>query len=114
MAATAAAREATRAFVESSTGSTDGALAEAEAAAQATISGYGRDPARMTLVPESAVLARCARASFRVEYPVPLIVVPAIGRVGHGFTAVGRSSELVDPYRSGLRDRSTCPPELRP
>jgi hypothetical protein len=114
VAAGAAAREATRAFVESSSLSTDGALAEAEAAASSTIAGYGRDPGRMTLVPESAELVRCAEASFRVEYPVPLLVVPAVGRFGHGFTAVGRFSERVDPFRSGLRDRSECPAELRP
>lgn len=113
LAAGAAAREATRAFVESSAASTEGALAEADAAAASTIAGYGRDPGRLRLVPESAELVRCATATFRAEYPVPLVVIPAIGRFGHGFTAVGRATERVDPFRSGLRDRSVCPPELQ-
>ena len=113
-AATAAAREATRSFVESSAPSTTEALAEAEATAQDAIRGYGRDPQRMELVPEAAVLERCARVTMRVEYPVPFIVIPAIGRYGRGFTAVGRHSEVVDPFRSGLSDRSACGRDVRP
>ena len=91
------------------------ALAEAQLVAEEAIAGYGRNPARMELVPEAAVLERCARVTMRVEYPVPLITIPAIGRFGRGFVAVGRHSEVVDPFRSGLRDRAgTCPPELQP
>lgn len=113
-AATAAAREATRSFVESSAPSTADALAAAEATAHDAIAGYGRDPRRMRLVPEAAVLERCARVTMRVEYPVPMIVIPAIGRYGDGFTAIGRHSEIVDPFRSGLDDRGGCPAELGP
>jgi hypothetical protein len=113
-AAAASAREANRTFVESSSGSTYLALAEAHAAAEEAIAGYGRDPERMDLVPESAELVRCARVTMRVDYPVPLISLPLLGRHGHGFTASARHSELVDPYRSGLADRGECPPELRP
>ena len=112
-AASAAAREATRSFVESSAPSAAVALDEAQAVAEATIAGHGRDPGRMRLVPEAATLERCAQVTFRVEYPVPFVSIPAIGRVGRGFTAVGRHSELVDPFRSGLSDRSSCPPDLR-
>lgn len=113
-AATAAVREATRSFVESSAGSTAAALAEAHAAGEEAIAGYGRDPQLMELVPEAAALERCARVTMRVEYPVPLVAIPAIGRVGRGFTATGRHSEIVDPLRSGLPDRGTCPRGLRP
>lgn len=108
-AATAAAREATRSFVESSTGSTTAALAEAERAAEETIAGYGRNPDKMTLVAAAAALERCSRVTMRVEYPVPLVVIPAIGRFGEGFVAKGRHTEVVDPYRSGLADRGGCP-----
>ena len=113
-AASAAAREATRAFVESSAASTELALGEAEAAAAATIAGHGRDPLQAELVPEGALLERCARVTMRVEYPVPLITIPAFGRFGRGFVAVGRHSELVDPFREGLRPGSGCPEALRP
>ena len=112
--ASAAAREATRAFVESSAGSADAAFAEADAAARETIEGYGRDPAKLVVVPEAASLRRCARVTIRTEYPVPLISLPIIGRHGHGFTAVGRHSEIVDPFKAGLADRDACPPDLRP
>lgn len=108
LAAASAAREATRTFVESRAGDTAAALDEAAAAASATITGYGRDPARMSLVAESAVLQRCARATFRVDYAVPLITIPVLGRYGRGFTASARHSEIVDPFRSGLGDTSAC------
>jgi hypothetical protein len=114
MAAGSAAREATRAFVESDAGSADAALAEADAVARRTIEGYGRDPAKLEVVAETSTLRRCARVTLRTEYPVPLISLPVFGAHGHGFTAVGRHSEIVDPYRAGLDDRSSCPPELRP
>jgi hypothetical protein len=114
MAAGSAAREATRAFVESDAASADAALAEADAVARRTIAGYGRDPAKLEVVAETSSRRRCARVSFRTEYPVPLISLPVFGSHGHGFTAVGRHSEIVDPYRAGLGDRSACPAELRP
>ncbi len=96
-------------FVESSAPTDTAALAEAQAAAEEIIAGFGRDPRRMRFVPEAAELRRCSRVTMRVEYPVPLLTIPAIGRFGHGFTAVGRHSEIVDPFRAGLADRSTCP-----
>lgn len=114
LAAGAAAREATRAFVESNRGSTDAAIAEAESAARDAILGYGRDPDRLVLTPESAQLQRCARISFRAEYPVPLLTIPVLGRYGRGFTAVGQHSEIVDPFRSGVPGRDTCPDALVP
>jgi hypothetical protein len=112
--ASAAAREATRAFVESSAGTADAAFAEAEVAARDTIEGYGRDPAKLVVVAEEASLRRCGRVTIRTEYPVPLVSLPILGRHGHGFTATGRHSEIVDPFKAGLRDRDACPAELRP
>jgi hypothetical protein len=50
----------------------------------------------------------------RTEYPVPLLSLPIVGAHGHGFTAVGRHTEIVDPYRAGLDDRGACPEELAP
>jgi hypothetical protein len=112
--ASAAAREATRAFVESSAASEQDAFAEAEAVARETIEGYGRDPDKLVVVAEAASLRRCARVTIRTEYPVPLVSLPILGHHGHGFTAVGRHSEIVDPFRAGLSDRDACPPDLRP
>ena len=114
MAAGSAAREATRAFVESDAPSAEAAFLEADAAARRTIAGYGRDPGKLTLIPEAASLRSCARVTLRAEYPVPLIRLPLLGSRGEGFTATGRHSEIVDPYRAGLVDRSACPAELEP
>lgn len=113
-AAASAAREGTRAFVESRGPSAAEAMAEAEAAARETISGYGRDPTRMVFATEVADFERCGRVIVRVEYAVPLVAIPVIGRYGHGFTAVARHSEIVDPFRSGLDDRGGCPQVLDP
>ena len=114
MAAGSAAREATRAFVESDASSSADAFVEAEVVARRTIAGYGRDPAKLVVVAEEGALARCARVTVRTEYPVPLISLPLFGAHGTGFTAVGRHSEIVDPYRAGLRDRGACPTGLAP
>ena len=114
LAAGSAAREATRAFVETEAGSVDEAFADADVVARRTIAGYGRDPAKLVLVPESASLRRCGRVTLRAEYPVPLLRIPLLGAHGEGFTATGRHSEVVDPYRSGLADRSACPADLAP
>lgn len=115
MAASAGAREGTRAFVESEGPTVQDALSDARVAAEEAIAGFGRDPAKMQLTTEEEpLLLRCARVTVRVEYPVPLIRIPVLGRYGSGFTARARHSEIVDPFRSGLSDRSRCPPALQP
>jgi hypothetical protein len=106
--AAAAAREATRAYVEAPAGSD--ALALARAAAEEAVRGAGRDPARLTLTPESAEVARCRRVTFVASYPVPAVTVPWVGGYGEGFTATARHSEIVDPYRTGLPLGSSCAP----
>lgn len=103
VAASAAAREAARAYVESA-GPAGAALAEAEAAAAAAIEGHGRDPARMALRPVGPLsFERCARITLEVTYEVATVDVPWIGAFGDGFVSTSaRHSEVVDPYRSGL------------
>lgn len=100
MAVSAAAREATRAFVEAPV---DGdPLALADAAARSAIAGAGRDPTRLVLTPLEAEFARCETARFEARYQVPAVVVPWVGGIGTGFTATARHAEVVDPYRSGV------------
>jgi hypothetical protein len=103
VAASAAAREAARAYVESA-GPADAALAEAQAAAAAAIEGHGRDPGRMTVRPVGPLsFERCARVTFEVTYDVATVDVPWIGAFGEGFVSTSaRHSEVVDPYRSGV------------
>lgn len=115
LAASAAAREAARAFVESTAPTVDEAMDEARSAAGEAIAGYGRNPDKMRLATEEEPqLLRCARITVRVEYPVPLISIPLLGRHGSGFNAQARHSEIVDPLRAGLPDRAQCPPALQP
>jgi hypothetical protein len=104
LAASAAAREAARAFVESDGPTTGDALIEARRAASDAIEGHKADPGRWDLHTEGdADLRRCARVTFVVTYDVPTFRLPWIGGFGGGvITASGRHSELVDPYRHGL------------
>ena len=100
MAVSAAAREATRAFVEAPV---DGdPLALADAAARSAIAGAGRDAAKLTLTPLGAVFARCETVQFEASYQIPAVQVPWVGGFGSGFTATARHAEVVDPYRSGV------------
>lgn len=114
-AASAAAREATRSIVESRASSRADAISHAEQVADETLRGYGRSLGeRGHFVAEQVDFRRCGRVTIRVEYDVPLLAIPIIGGTGNGFTAVGRHSEIVDPYRSGIADRSLCPADLQP
>ena len=100
IAVSAAAREATRAFVEAPV---DGdPLAMAETAARSAIEGAGRDPAQLVLTPLEATFARCETVSFEASYQIPAIRLPWFGGVGDGFTATARHAEVVDPYRTGV------------
>jgi len=102
LAASAAAREAPRAYVEAATAAEASALATD--AALATIDGHGHDPARAEVHwPDGAVWGRCERTTIEVRYRVPTISVPFVGAFGGGFIETSaRHSEVVDPYRSGL------------
>ena len=103
LAASAAAREAARTFVESDAGTTDAAWAEARRAADEALAGHGRDPQRADVHPLGSLrFERCARATVEVSYVVPAIALPWIGGFGDGITASARHSEIVDPYRDGV------------
>lgn len=102
LAASAAAREAVRAFVESS-GPDSAAVEDGEAAARETLMGHGKDPARMTLSWEGARVVRCQVVTATVSYNVPTIKIPIIGAFGGGMIrTTARYQEIVDPYRRGL------------
>jgi hypothetical protein len=102
LAASAAAREAVRVFVESTGSVTDAQLAASDAA-RAALEGGGKDPRRMSLEWGGAALVRCQRVTVAVGYDVPLVAVPWLGAFGDGFLhTTARHTEVVDPYASGL------------
>ena len=100
MAVSAAARQATRAFVEAPA---DGdPMALAEAAARSAVEGAGRDPDQLVLTALEANFARCETVRFEASYRIPAVRVPWLGGFGSGFTATARHAEVVDPYRTGV------------
>jgi hypothetical protein len=100
MAVSAAAREATRAFVEAPVDADP--LALAEEAARSAIQGAGRNPDELELTALEATFARCETVRFEARYRIPAIRVPWVGGFGSGFTATARHAEIVDPYRTGV------------
>jgi hypothetical protein len=100
LSASAAAREATRAFVEGRVPE-EAALA-AEAAGVAAFAGYGRSVDRAELRLIEGELARCSRVVFEAAYRLPALHIPVLGGLGEGFRVSSRHAELVDPHRSGL------------
>jgi len=100
IAVSAAAREATRAYVETPPGGDP--MARADAAAREALRGAGRDPGRLQLQPLEGSLVRCAVVRFEARYPVAAVTLPWVGGFGDGFTAAARHAEIVDPFRSGL------------
>ncbi len=100
IAMSAAAREATRAYVEAPAGSDPMALAEA--AAREAVRGHGRDPDRMELRPLESGFTRCQVVRFEASYRVATVTLPFVGGGGAGFTAAARHAEVVDPYRDGV------------
>lgn len=102
LAASAAAREAVRSFVESDD-ARPVAQQVAEGVAVETIEGHGKDPARMSLDWAGAELVRCRPVTATVTYRVPLVAVPWIGAFGGGVLRTSaRHTEVVDPLASGL------------
>jgi hypothetical protein len=108
LAVSAAAREATRAYVEAPDGAA--AAAAAERRATETLVAYGRgEPGRVHLRPaevEGGEFGRCRRIRITVTYDVPALTLPFLGGFGHAITATATHSEIVDPFRNGLGEGS--------
>jgi hypothetical protein len=100
VAVSTAAREATRAYVETPAGADP--MTRAERAGRAAIQGMGRDPDRLELRAVDTAFGRCETARFEASYRIPAVRLPWLGGVGPGFVATARHAEVVDPYRTGL------------
>lgn len=104
VAASAAAREAARAYAESDGRAPD---EDAVAAARATIAAHGRNPDSASVDLGGARWRRCARVTATVRYDGSLAGLPLVSRLD-GFTVTARHSEVVDPYRSGIPGAAQC------
>jgi len=106
LAATAAAREAARVYVESA----DAASAESlgVGAARAELQARGRNPSRATVRIAAGGFLRCRLVTFEVAYAVPTITLPFIGGWGDGMKVTARHGEIVDPYRNGPEGEADC------
>lgn len=102
VAASAAAREAARAYVEAV--DAESATSDAVEAGLDAIEGHGRDRSRAEITWEVGPdFRRCAVNTIVVRYRVPTLTVPFLGSFGSGvIETTGRHTEIVDPYRSGL------------
>ena len=107
LAVDAAARQATRRYVEADVAADPEQVAIA--AGLATVAAHGRDPANAEIGLSGlegsggqAGFTRCARATFTATYEVPALTIPWIGGFGAGIDVTSSHSELVDPYRSGV------------
>lgn len=106
LAASSAAREAARSYVEAP--SAQAADGDARRAAEEAIAGHGRDGSRLELQLLDGRFARCSRVTFEARYRVPLVAVPLLGQHGRGMVVSARHSEVVDPYRSGPAGTAVC------
>lgn len=109
LATTAAARDAVRTYVEAPDEWSAGV--GAIVAAHEAIAGHGRSASNTQVAvsyPDGRGWSRCSRVRITVRHPMPAIRVPIIGGFGHGFDAIATSSEIIDPYRSGLPGSATC------
>lgn len=109
LAATSAAREAVRVFVEAP--DEERALAAATTAVTDTVTGHGRTADSTSLTVRYAGdsgWGRCSRVVVTVRHPLPVVRLPVLGGFGHGFDVVATSTEVIDPYRSGLEGEARC------
>lgn len=104
LAASAAAREAARAYAEIPAG-LDAAAAgvAAQRAAEEAFAAYGLAPERTAVrATASPGAVRCAPVAIEATVAVPAISVPWIGGFGDGIVVRARQRTIVDPWRSGL------------
>lgn len=107
-AVSAAAREATRAYVEAD--SADQAAATSQQRGHETLAAFGRADGRASV--GQPVLAepfgRCTRVTIVVSYSVPVIAVPFIGGLGNIAPVTSSHTAIVDPFRDGLHGEANC------
>lgn len=106
LAASTAATEAVRAFVQTAPDGDPAVQARQAATAVMVASGRSSERTSVTIIGSPV---RCSRVVAVVRYRVPIVAVPLLGAFGSGFVVTATHAELVDPYRSGLIGVASCP-----
>ncbi len=96
---TAAARQATRAYVEQS--QAGAAAFAARKASDDVYMSYGANRQNELPIEINATFGRCERVSVRASYQIPALRLPFGVSIGTRVVA-STHSELVDPFRSGI------------
>ncbi len=100
VAASSAAREAARSWVESD--GSPGAWDEAASRGREAFAGHGRNPATLSLPHPADGFARCGPVTVTASTAVDLPRLPGVRAVARRVTVRASHTEVVDPYRSGL------------
>ena len=106
LAATAAAREGARAYVEA--GEASDAESDAVDAARSELTARGRDVSRSSVHVIAGTFERCRLVTLEVTYDVPTLTLPFVGGWGEGMHVSARHGEIVDPYRNGPEGEADC------
>lgn len=106
IAAVAGAREAARTFVEHRGPRSGDAADAAVAAGMRAMSGYRLSGEASIQPVGTARLRRCERVTFEGARDVPRLAL--LGGRWSPVTVSARASEIVDPFRHGLRGQAPC------
>ena len=106
MAASAAAREGARTYVETGTAGAD-AGPSAGRAVDAALTSLGRS-GHADVMPANGEYRRCGRVVVRVTTTVPVLRLPLTGVHAGRLVVTADHAVLVDPYRTGLPGVARC------
>ena len=104
MTASAAAREASRNYVEADTSAH--AITNAQRAATNAAGRYAVSD--ITFSSDAPTYRRCAAVTATVRLTVPRVALPLIGGAGGTRPVTATHTEVIDPFRSGIAGSATC------
>ena len=106
VAATSAAREAARAYVESDGSAT--AWPDAADRGREAFAGHGRNPANLDLPRPPEPFARCGPVTVTASTNLNMPRLPGIREVARQVRVKASHTEVVDPYRAGIKRGTGC------
>ena len=106
VAASSAAREAARAYVESD--GSDSAWDDAARRGRDAFAGHGRDPSSLQLPRPAGEFGRCGALTVTATTAVDLPRLPGVRAVARRVAVRASHTEVVDPFRSGLSRSGGC------